>query len=70
MIKTFENIRVLKNYLIILRPIFDTTYKGKKQIEIYMRALHHELVLFQQVGIMFAMYQIMRPKGTSTVRGK
>ena len=48
MITTFENRCVLKNYLIVLRPIFDTTYKGKKQVKIYMWALHHELVLFQK----------------------
>ena len=29
-------------------PIFNTTYKGKIQVEIYMWAVHHELVLFQQ----------------------
>ena len=48
MITIFENRRVLKNYVIVLRPIFDTTYKGEIQVEIYMKALHHELVLFQQ----------------------
>ena len=30
MIATFENRCVLKNYLIVLRPIFDTTYKERK----------------------------------------
>ena len=30
MITTSENICVLKNYLLVPRPIFDTTYKGKK----------------------------------------
>ena len=48
MITTFENRCVLKKYLIVLRPIFDTTYKGKKQVKIYMWALHHKLVIFQQ----------------------
>ena len=48
MIKTFENICVLKTYVIVLRHIFDTTYKGEIQVGIYMRALHHELVLFQK----------------------
>ena len=55
----------IKKYLIVLRPIFDTTYKGKKQVEIYMWALHHELVLFLQSRNFFAMYQIIRSKGTS-----
>ena len=48
MITTFENRCVLKKYVILLRPIFDTTYKGEIQVKIYMRALHHKLVLFQQ----------------------
>ena len=48
MITTFENRCVLKKYVILLRPIFDTTYKGEIQVKIYMRALHHELVLLQQ----------------------
>ena len=48
MITKFENKCVFKIYLIVLRHIFDTTYKGKKQVEIYMWALHHELVLFLQ----------------------
>ena len=64
MIRTFENRCILKNYVIVLIPIFDNTYKGEIQVEIYMWALHHELVLFQKVGIVFAMYQRMRSKGT------
>ena len=28
-----------------MRPIFNATYKGKKQVEIYMWDLHHKLVL-------------------------
>ena len=39
---------VLHFYIIVLRPIFDTIYKGGKRVKIYMWALHHELVLFQQ----------------------
>ena len=49
MITTFENRCVLKIYVIVLRPIFDNTYKGEIEVEIYMRALHHELILFQQI---------------------
>ena len=48
MIKKSKNICVLKNYAIVLRPIFDTSYKGEKQVEICMWDLHHGLVLFQQ----------------------
>ena len=33
MITTFDNIFVLKSYIIVLRPIFDTTHKGKKRVE-------------------------------------
>ena len=46
----FENRCVLKNYVIVLRPIFYTTYKGEIQVDIFMRALHHKLVLFQQIS--------------------
>ena len=38
----------IKNHVILLRPIFDTTYKGEIWVKIYMWALHHKLVLFQQ----------------------
>ena len=48
MITTLENRCVLKIYVIVLIPIFDYTYKGDIEVKIYMRALHHELVLFQQ----------------------
>ena len=48
MITTYEHKCVLKIYIIVLRPIFDTTYKGEIQVKIYMWALHHELFLFQQ----------------------
>ena len=48
MIKTFENRCVLKNYVILLIPIFDTMHKGEIQVKIYMGALHHKLVLFQK----------------------
>ena len=34
--------------VIVLRPIFDNTYKGEIQVKIYMGYLHHELVLFQK----------------------
>ena len=56
----------IKNiYIIVLRHIFYTTYKGKNQAKKYMWDLHHELVLFLQSRNCFSMYQIMRSKGTS-----
>ena len=63
MITTFENRWVLNIYVIVLRHIFDTMYKGKQQVEIYMWALHHELVLFIKSRDFFAMYQRMKLKG-------
>ena len=65
MITTFENRSVLKTYLIVMIPIFDTTYKGKKQIKKYMLALYHELVLFLQSRFFFAIYQRMILNGKS-----
>ena len=53
MVTTFENRCVSKSYLIVLRPILVTTYKGVKQVKIYMWALHHKLFLFQQSRIFF-----------------
>ena len=32
-----------------MRPIFDPTYKKKKQVEKYIWSLYHELVLFQKI---------------------
>ena len=65
MIITFENRCVLKNYVIVLRPISNTMYKGKKRskytCEIYITNWSYSY----KVGIVFAMYQIMRSKGTS-----
>ena len=55
----------IKNPSYIMRPIFDTTYKGKKQVkntfEIYITNCSYSY----KVGICFAMYQIMRLNGTS-----
>ena len=53
MISKYENRCVFKIYVIVLRPIFNNTYKEKIYFNIYMRALHHELVLFQQCGNCF-----------------
>ena len=35
----------IKTYPIVMRPILDTTYKQKKQIENYILALYQKLVL-------------------------
>ena len=65
MITTFENTCVLKIHVIVLRPIFDTTYKGKKRskytCDIYIRNWSYNY----KVGIVFDMYKRMRPKGTT-----
>ena len=50
----------IKTYLIVMIPIFDPTYKEMKQVEIYIRALYHELVLLLKSRNYF---QIMIPKG-------
>ena len=47
-ITTFENWFVLRNYIILLITIFDTTYKGEKHVEKYLWALYHGLVLLPQ----------------------
>ena len=65
MITTFENRYVFKIYLIVLIPIFDTTYKGgngsKYTCEIYITNWYFS----NKVGIVFAIYQRMISKGTS-----
>ena len=40
---------VSKTYLIVLRPIINPTYKQNKQVEKYIWALYHKLVLFLQI---------------------
>ena len=45
MITKIENRYVLKIHVVIMRPIFDTTYKRETYINIFMRALHHEMCL-------------------------
>ena len=55
----------IKTYLIVQIPIFDTTYKGKQKVEIYIWASHHELVLLLQSKNCFSMYQRMISKETS-----
>ena len=65
MITNFENRCVLKFYVIVLIPIFDTTYKGKYRSifswDIYITNWSYS----KKVGICFAMYQRMIPKRTS-----
>ena len=36
MITTLKNICVLQIYVIVMKPIFNKTYKGKKKVKIYM----------------------------------
>ena len=54
-----------KTYLIVLRPIFNTTYKektrSKNTYELYITNWSY----YYKVGIIFFMYQIMILKGTS-----
>ena len=63
MITTFENRCVLQIYVIVLRPIFHKTYKGKNRskytCELYITNQSYP----NKVGIVFTMYQIMRSKG-------
>ena len=65
MITTFENRGVLKFYVIVLIPIFDTTYKGKNRSKYTCELYITNWSYSYKVGIVFAMYQIMRPKGKS-----
>ena len=65
MMTTFENICVLENYLIVLRPIFDTTHKGKNWPKYTFGIYITNWSYYNKEGIVFAMYQRMIPKGTS-----
>ena len=49
-----------------MRPIFDTTYKQKKQVKIYIYKLYITNWYYSyKVQIVFAMYQRMILKGKS-----
>ena len=65
MITTFENRCVLKIYVIVLRPIFNKIYKGKRRSEYTCEHYITSWSYSNKVGIVFAMYEIMRPKVTS-----
>ena len=65
MITTFENICVLEKYFIVLRPIFDTTYKGKNRSKYTCVLYIMNCSYSKKLGIFFAMYQRMRLKGAS-----
>ena len=56
----YENICVLKTYLIVLRPIFGTAYKGgnrsKNACELYITNWSY----YYKIGIVFAVYQKIR----------
>ena len=62
MITTFENRYVLKIYVIVLRSIFDTTYKGKNRSKYTCDVYITNLSYSNKIGIVFAMYQRMRSK--------
>ena len=65
MITTFENRCVLNIYVIALRPIFDTAYKGGKRSKYSREHYITNWSYSKKVGIIFAVYQIMISKGTS-----
>ena len=65
MITTFENRCVLKFYVIVLIPIFDTTYKGEIQVKYTCEVYITNWSYSKKVGIVFAVYQRMRSKETS-----
>ena len=68
MITTFEKRYVLKNYIILLIPIFDTTYKGKNRSKNKCELYITNWSYYYKIGIGFAMYQRMGLKGTSWAR--
>ena len=63
MITTFENRCVLKIYVIVLRHIFNTTYKGKNRWRYTCKIYIVNWSYSNKVGIVFDMYQKMRSKG-------
>ena len=58
------NICVIKFCFIVLRPIFDQTHKGKQVENTYDLYIKNWSYCYK-AGIVFAMYQRMRSKGTS-----
>ena len=66
MITTFENRCVLKNYVVVLRPIFDKMYKDKNRSKYTCELYITDWFYSNKVGIVFAMYQRMRSKETSS----
>ena len=46
-------------------PIFNTTYKGKNRSKYTCEIYITKWFYYYKVGIVFAMYQRMRPKGKS-----
>ena len=64
MITIFENTCVLKFYVTVLRPIFNTTYKGKKRPKYTCEIFITNWFYSYKVGFVFAMYQRMRSKET------
>ena len=60
MITTFENIFLLKKYLIVLRYIFNTKYKGENRLKYTCELYITNWSYPYKVGIVFAMYHRMR----------
>ena len=67
MITKFENRSVFKTYLILMRPFFDTIYKGGKQVENICELYITNWSYSYKIGIIFSMYQRIRSKETSWV---
>ena len=65
MITTFENRCVLKHYLIVLIPIFVTTYNEKKRFKNTWEFYITNWSYSYKVIIFYTIYQRMRSKGTS-----
>ena len=65
MIATSEKRCVLKVYVIVLRPIFNTTYYEKNKSKYTCEPYITNSSYSKKVGIVFAMYQRIRSKGTS-----
>ena len=65
MITTFEKICALNIYVIVLRPIFNTTTKGKSRSKYTCDISITNWSYSNKLGIVFTIYQRMISKGTS-----
>ena len=64
MIEKFEKRCVLNIYIILLRHIFDTTYKGENRLKYTCELCITNWYYSKKEGIIFAMYHRMISKGT------